>query len=186
MKKNIIIGLVFVFYPFIVFNGLKWFEPSIIALFLVCLTLIRFYFTKNKTTIPLIKVVAINAILLLSFNIVVNSAFLLKLYPVVISFSFFSVFVYSLIKPPAIITLIASARDKITESAVIYTRKVTVVWCFFFIFNGLVALWTVFLSDEYWTLYNGVISYILMGILFACEWLIRRNFKKNDRSNYIT
>lgn len=186
MIKNIALGLVFLLYPFIVYVGLNWFEPSVLALALVSLTLIRVYFSEKKTTIPLVKIVGVNAILLLSFNVFVNSAFLLKLYPVVISFSFFSVFIYSLFKPPTVITLIAGARDKLTENAVIYTRKVTIVWCLFFIVNGFIALWTVFQSDEYWTLYNGIISYILMGILFACEWLVRRNFKKHDQSNYIT
>jgi uncharacterized membrane protein len=184
--KNIALGIIFLLYPFIVFIGLKWFEPSILALVLVSLTLLRIYFSKNKTTIPLIKIVGINAILLLSFNVFANSAFLLKLYPVVISFSFFSVFIYSIIKPPAVITMIASARGKMTENAVVYTRKVTLVWCLFFILNGFIAFWTIFQSDEYWTLYNGIISYVLMGILFACEWLVRRNFKKHDQSNYIT
>lgn len=186
MIKNIALGLIFILYPFIVFIGLKWFEPSVLALALVSLTLLRVYFSKNKVSPPLIKIVGINAILLLSFSVFANSALLLKLYPVVMSFSFFSVFIYSIFKAPAVITLIASARGKITENAVIYTRKVTMVWCCFFILNGLIALWTVFQSDEYWTLYNGVISYILMGILFACEWIVRRNFKKNDQSNYIT
>jgi len=184
--KNIALGLVFLLYPLIVFVGLKWFEPSMLALVLVGLALIRYYFSKNKTAIPLIKIVGINAILLLSFSVFANSAFLLKLYPVVISFSFFSVFLYSIFKPPSVITLIASARGKITENAVLYTRKVTLVWCAFFIINGLIALWTVFQSDEYWALYNGVISYVLVGVLFACEWLVRRKFKKNDQSNYIT
>jgi uncharacterized membrane protein len=184
--KNIALGVVFLLYPLVVFVGLKWLEPSILALILVSLTLLRLYFSTKKPTIPLIRIVGINAILLLSFNIFVNSAFLLKLYPVVISFSFFSVFIYSIFKPPAVITLIASAQDKMTENAVVYTRKVTLVWCLFFILNGFIALWTVFQSDEYWAIYNGIISYVLMGILFACEWLVRRNFKKNDRSNYIT
>ena len=186
MIKNIALGLIFLLYPLIVFIGLKWFEPSIIALVLVSLTLLRVYFSKNKAPIPLTKVIGINAILLLSFSVFANSALLLKLYPVVMSFSFFSVFIYSIFKAPAVITLIASARGKITENAVTYTRKVTMVWCCFFILNGFIALWTVFQSDEYWAIYNGIISYVLMGMLFACEWLVRRNFKKNDRSNYIT
>ena len=186
MKKSIALGLVFLLYPFIIFFGLKWLEPSVLALILVTLTLLKIYTSKNKTAIPLVKIVGINAILLLSFNVFVNSAILLKLYPVIINLSFFSVFIYSIFKPPTVITLIASAQEKITENAVIYTKKVTLFWCGFFILNGIIALWTVFQSDEYWAVYNGVISYILMGILFACEWLVRRNFKKNDQSNYIT
>jgi uncharacterized membrane protein len=186
VAKNIALGFVFLLYPFIVFIGLKWFEPSILGLVLVCLALTRYCFSRNKVPIPLMKIVGINAILLLSFSAFANSAFLLKLYPVVMSFSFFSVFIYSYIKPPSVITLIASKRSKLTENSLVYTRKITLVWCVFFVFNGGIALWTIFQSDEYWAIYNGVISYVLVGILFACEWLVRRNFKKNDRSNYIT
>ncbi|MBU2871616.1 hypothetical protein [Colwellia sp. E2M01] len=186
MIKNVALGLVFILYPFIIFFGLKWIEPSVLALILVSLTLLRIYVSKNKKAIPLVKVVGINAVLLLSLNIFVNSTILLKLYPVIINFSFLSVFIYSIFNPPAVITLIASSQEKLTENAVHYTRKVTLVWCVFFMVNGLIALWTVFQSDEYWTVYNGIISYILMGLLFTCEWLVRRNFKKNDQSNYIT
>ena len=32
------------------------------------------------------------------------------------------------------------------------------------------ALWA---SDKTWALYNGLIAYLLMGALFAGEWLVR-------------
>ena len=184
--KSVALGIVFVLYPLIVFFGLKWFEPSILALVLMGLALLRYYFSKKKLPIPFLNVVGIVAIFLLCFSAFANSALLLKLYPVVISLSFFSIFCFSLVKPPAVITLIAGARDKLTVNSIIYTKKVTAVWCAFFIVNAIVALWTVFQSDEYWALYNGLISYVLMGLLFTCEWLVRRNFKKNDQSNIIT
>lgn len=184
--KGIALGIVFVLYPLIVFFGLKWLEPSILALVLVGLAILRYNFSKSKLPIPFLNAVGIVIIFLLSFSAFANSALLLKLYPVVMNLSFFSIFCYSLYKPPAVITLIAGARDKLTENAVIYTRKVTMVWSVFFICNAVVALWTVFQSDEYWALYNGLISYVFVGILFTCEWLVRRNFKKNDQSNIIT
>ena len=60
------------------------------------------------------------------------------------------------------------------HEGVIYTRKVTIAWCLFFLSNGLIALYTVFYSSiEIWTLYNGFVSYILMGLFFAVEYLIR-------------
>ena len=153
---------------------------------LTALALLRYYFSKSKLPIPFLNVVGIVVIFLLGFSAFANSALLLKLYPVVMSLSFFSIFCYSLFKPPAVITLIAGARGKLTENSVIYTRKITKVWSVFFICNAAIALWTVFHSDEYWALYNGFISYVLVGILFTCEWLVRRNFKKNDQSNIIT
>jgi len=31
-----------------------------------------------------------------------------------------------------------------------------------------------FASLQTWTLYNGLIAYLLMGVLFGGEWLLRR------------
>jgi uncharacterized membrane protein len=65
--------------------------------------------------------------------------------------------------------------------AIVYTRKVNIVWCVFFALNGIIALLTaVWASLEIWMLYNGFISYLLMGILFSGEYLIRQKvIKKN-------
>jgi len=184
--KQIILGSVFVFYPLIVFFGLQWVEPAYIALALVCLAGLRFYYSKTTTNIPFIKVAGINIIILLMLSFFSNSSFLLKLYPVVMSLSFLSIFLYSIIKPPAVITLIAGTRGKLTVNSIEYTKKVTKVWCVFFLANALISLVTVFLSDEIWALYNGLISYVLMGVLFLGEWIVRKRFKANDQSDYIT
>ena len=45
----------------------------------------------------------------------------------------------------------------------------TKVWCLFFVFNGVVSIYTVFASLEVWILYNGLISYLLIGGLVASE-----------------
>jgi uncharacterized membrane protein len=62
-----------------------------------------------------------------------------------------------------------------------YTRRVTQVWCGFFIINGSIALITALWSSfAWWSLYNGLIAYVLMGLLFAGEYLIRRRTQKRD------
>lgn len=33
-------------------------------------------------------------------------------------------------------------------------------------------------GEEAWALYNGFISYLLMGLMFAGEWLIRRRVRR--------
>ena len=49
----------------------------------------------------------------------------------------------------------------------------------FFALNGAVALITaLWASAATWSLYNGVIAYLLMGVLFAGEYGARRNFKR--------
>jgi uncharacterized membrane protein len=42
--------------------------------------------------------------------------------------------------------------------------------------NGALAVYTAFYaSREIWALYNGFVAYLLMGALFAGEWLVRRH-----------
>jgi len=61
-----------------------------------------------------------------------------------------------------------------------YCRKVTVAWVLFFVFNGSMALFTIFSgSDALWSVYNGGVSYILIGALFAGEYLVRKKVQKN-------
>jgi uncharacterized membrane protein len=62
---------------------------------------------------------------------------------------------------------------------VAYTRRVTQVWCGFFVVNGLLALGTaLWASEALWSLYTGVIAYVLMGVLFGVEYLVRLRFKR--------
>jgi uncharacterized membrane protein len=68
------------------------------------------------------------------------------------------------------------------QEAVKYTRRVTQVWCLFFLGNGLIALWTaIWQSARAWFWYNGVIAYLLIGALFAGEWLIRHRMLEKQR-----
>ena len=94
----------------------------------------------------------------------------------IIKESFLIVFSYSLLKPPSVIERLARLQEPdLPEEGVIYTKKVTLVWCVFFVFNILASLYTVFYtSTEIWTLYNGLISYVLMGTLFLSELLYRK------------
>ncbi|MDR1388918.1 MAG: AMP-binding protein [Treponema sp.] len=60
-----------------------------------------------------------------------------------------------------------------------YCRTVTAIWCAFFILNGSAALYTILWgSEEIWAVYNGGVSYILMGTLFAVEYGVRKMVQK--------
>ncbi|WP_222987548.1 hypothetical protein [Psittacicella hinzii] len=65
-------------------------------------------------------------------------------------------------------------QPDLPPQAVEYTRKVTILWCFFFIFNIAIIALAIFNSWWYfWGIYSSFISYILMGILFLGEYLYR-------------
>lgn len=70
------------------------------------------------------------------------------------------------------------------ENVMRYTRNLTYVWSAFMFLNFLVSVATIFMSKEIWTLYNGFISYMLCGLFFGVEYIIRINFKrKHGRNN---
>ena len=114
-----------------------------------------------------------------------NQAIFLKLYSVVISAMLLLVFGSTLFSPPNIIFRLATIQDKSIRGSLAqkniecYCHKVTVAWCVFFICNGSVAAFTTFFcSDKVWSLYNGGISYVLMGLIFAIEFIIRKQVEK--------
>ena len=74
--------------------------------------------------------------------------------------------------------LIQVREPDLPPQAIGYTRRVTQVWCGFFAINGAIAVITaLWASSATWSLYNGLIAYLLMGLLFAGEYLTRWHFK---------
>jgi uncharacterized membrane protein/acyl-coenzyme A synthetase/AMP-(fatty) acid ligase len=116
---------------------------------------------------------------------ILNSAIILKLYPLLMNILFLAAFGSTLFFPPTMIFRFATMQDKSIKGSLnekrvaAYCRKVTYVWCGFFIVNGSIAAWTIFSgSDTQWSVYNGLISYILIGTLFAGEFMVRKMAQK--------
>lgn len=203
MKKTlpILLALVLFIYPAIIYFGLQYVEPGFLAVFFGVLFALRFVVIKRvesknalsdiqdksikkKSMIPHTNVVLIAVLCLLSYSTFANSAVALKMYPVVVSLSFLAIFSYSLVKPPSVVEMIARLHEELDDEGVIYTRKVTKVWCVFFIVNALIATGTVFYNDEkIWLLYNGLISYLIMGTLMAVEFVVRFFVKRAAKNN---
>ena len=103
----------------------------------------------------------------------------LKFYPPVCNCFLFLVFFVSLFTKETVIQKFARmCGDKLEKQAWDYTRKVTYVWSVFTFINLIISIWTIFLPDKIWILYNGCISYILVGLLFGIEYLVRINLRK--------
>ena len=97
---------------------------------------------------------------------VFNSPALLRWYPVLISAFMLSLFGLSLRFGPPMIERLARLREPmLPDIAIRYTRQVTKIWCLFFLLNGLIAAsLTLWAPLSWWTLYNGLIAYALMGL----------------------
>ena len=104
---------------------------------------------------------------------------LLKYYPPVMNFCLFMIFFSSLFHERTIIQKIALASDPNSNEAVMkYTKNLTYIWAVFTFLNFLVSVGTVFMSEKIWALYNGFISYLLVGIIFIIEYIVRINFMR--------
>jgi uncharacterized membrane protein len=162
-------------YPFIVYFGLGHFEPWTLAFLLAVLALWRAIATREAIWLG----AALGAMVLGGASFISNQLLPLKLYPVLVSGVLLVLFGISLIHPPSMVERLARLREPdLPPAAIRYTRRVTAVWCIFFILNGAIALATaLFASTKIWTFYNGLLSYLLMGALMAGEWLVRQRVR---------
>ncbi|MFL6656472.1 MAG: hypothetical protein ACJ8GW_00225 [Massilia sp.] len=164
-------------YPLAIWFGQGKVEPRWLAMLLLLAVAAR---------LPALKVSALArwsvaaALVLVAGAVWANALLPLKLYPVLVSAVFLAAFAYSLVSPPSMVERFARLSEPdLPPSGVAYTRRVTQVWCGFFIVNGSIALATaLWATPALWSLYNGVISYVLMGLLFAGEYLVRIRFKR--------
>ena len=171
MRHVVLVALTAV-YPLVVYFGLGHFEPRWLAFLLLALALVRLGASRQ----PLWWAIALIAGVLALSTFLTNLALPLKLYPVAVNGLLLVLFGASLAHPPSAIERLARlTRPDLNPAGVAYTRKVTWVWCCFFAFNGAVSVITALSSSEAtWALYNGLVAYALMGLLFAGEWIVRQ------------
>ncbi|VEI65075.1 Predicted membrane protein [Serratia quinivorans] len=174
--------LVLLLYPLAVWFGLaRWgttvLAPLLVAVFTLRLILLR---SKLRQQIWLGKALAMLGILLALASWVLKQSHWLLYYPVLVNALLLLLFAYSLFAPPTVVERLARITEPQLDAAgVAYTRKVTQVWCGFFIVNGAIALATCLSGDiTLWTLYNGGISYLLMGALMGIEWIVRKRVRR--------
>ncbi len=172
-KATRLIIFLSILYPVLVYFGSRYFSPQVLALVLALLVLGR---RTSAFGIRGCRWAVACGLLLAIIAFGLNNALLLKMYPVLVNGSLLAIFASSLRHPPTIAERIARLRTpNLPQVAVVYTRRVTQAWCIFFAGNGLVALWTALRwPDRAWFIYNGVIAYVLVGALFAGEWLVRQ------------
>jgi uncharacterized membrane protein len=103
-----------------------------------------------------------------------------KAYPVAISLAAAAVFGGSLIAPPSLIERFARLQEPdLPEEGKDYCRKVTWVWTVWLVLNAIIAGvlgWTG--QDTAWAIWTGIVSYVVMALLFLGEMVVRRYVRK--------
>lgn len=159
-------------YPFLIYWGLQHYQAArLLPLLLILLVLRWVAGSRASERILLVAIVVTLAIIAFAWDHQLG----LKFYPVMVNLGFLILFAGSLMSPPCFVERLARIRQpNLSPAAVAYTLKVTWMWSIFFLVNGCIAaitaLWT---SNEMWALYNGLIAYLMVGILFSGEWIVR-------------
>jgi len=169
--------------------GLQFLQPRWLYLAVGAVLLVRFAGRlprlktgqRRRAVAPFLA-----AAVVIAAGALTNSELLILLLPGAVTAVLGGVFLYSLFRPPSMVeTFARMSMPDLSGEDVRYCRNVTRVWAGFFLLNGLI----VFLLSGgvraglspgglaprlLWTLYAGGISYVLVGLLFAGEYLYRK------------
>jgi len=166
-------------YPFAVYWGLGKVAVAWLVLPLALLWLLRTLLDKSAGGVLARALPFGMAVFCLAVAIgdalAFDATLALRAYPVLVNAMLLGVFAHSLTSGMPVIERLARLRQRdLPIEGVRYTRQVTKLWCAFFVVNGsIAAVLAVFGSWQSWTLYNGLISYLLIGALFLGEWCFR-------------
>jgi len=195
-------GLIAVLYPLFVFCVLVVFKLPIrylsigIIIFAIAYSIFNSRHYKGKHTAALfispVILCAIGAISLLLDD--KYDKIVIKLYPMLADLSYMTIMITSFFFPPPLAFYFIDIFDKSIKTKLPkelfnrYCFKASLVWVIFFFIDGIISLLTVYnCSDVLWGIYNGGISYCLMGLIFAGEFIILKIImKKNciDNKNF--
>ncbi len=164
-------------YPLLVFAGLQWSALSVrelaIGIGIVVALRVAFGASQRGHGAP-IAMLAVAWGVPIALATYLDSELSLRLVPAMINAGMFGTFAWTLTNTPMIERFARAVDPDLGAAQQRHCRQFTVVWCVFLAVNGAVALASCFGPRSFWALYNGLLSYIAMGGLFAVEFVIRR------------
>lgn len=165
-------------YPLLVFAGLRWLDARWIGLVVGLFVLVRLVASRARLfrerralVIPALGLVLV-LILLVTRS---NDERYLFLLPALINAALLVTFAASLWKSRPIVETFARLQaGELSPAEVAYCRTVTKVWCGFFVLNCAAIVWLALWGTRgQWATYTGLISYLLVGVLFSAEYVYR-------------
>jgi len=181
----VLLGTVFVAYPLFVWIGLSQGSPRFVAAILLCvvapIAAIRMRRSQRAAMRGLAAVPLVTVSCLVLSAALDAEGFMLAV-PVLINAIFLAVFGWSLRRGamPMVERFARLQEPHLPPEKQAWCRTWTVLWSVFFVANGSTALVLALLvvadaaPRAWWATYNGLIAYVLMGVMFASEWTMRR------------
>lgn len=171
-------GILVAAYPVAVYVGLTRFSARGLGLLLLALLLpgmiLKLRAARREDLLVVLRL-PLSICALLGLAAFLNDARFVFALPLLINGALFAQFFGSLRGTPLVERFARMQNPSLSPAQIAYCRTVTKVWCGFFVLNasvsGALALWA---PLSWWTLYNGLIAYLLMGVLGASEYLVRK------------
>jgi len=166
-------------YPLVVYLGMTRWSPRTLALVLAAALLpgllLRLREARREDLWPVLRVPLSLAGLFAAAALSGEGRLFLAL-PVLVNLGLLANFAASLRGPVSLVERFARLQEpELPPGGPAYCRKVTIVWCGFFVVNAAVcaglALWA---PVSWWMLYTGLIGYLLIGVMFTVEYVVRK------------
>ncbi|MFM0476614.1 MULTISPECIES: COG4648 family protein [Paraburkholderia] len=179
--KAVVQVLVKLAYPALILCAWRWDTPRYVGCMLFAILWLQRWAGSGPVATSLRRLSAIDwtVVGLLSCAsaaiVWTNSELLLRLYPSLVNLGLLIAFGATLVHGPSMIEKFARlGNPDLPPGAVRHTRRVTQVWCVFFLLNGAFSAYTaLYWSRASWSLYNGAIAYVLIGVLLIAEVIWR-------------
>lgn len=116
------------------------------------------------------------ALVLLPVLAALDAGLASRAYPVLLSLAAAAAFAVTLWQPPSLIERLARLQHgDLPPEGQLYCRRLTMIWTAWLVINAIVAAALAVMGpDEYWALWTGLISYGVMGLLFAGDYILRQ------------
>ena len=171
--KSIVATCLFLTYPYLVYRGIEsgmvWLAPAVFS----GIYLLQAFAVRNVKTRIYKALIAI-ALLLGAYYLQTITA---KVMPVLIQLMLMYFFGRTLLKnkgPSFIESFVRLEFPEFPPGVSEYCRQLTLLWTGFFAFNAVMcvalAIWG---TNFWWTLYNGVFIYLMIGVLMIGEYIYR-------------
>jgi len=175
---RVLVAIVGLGYPLLVYAGVLVFEPRVLVLGVGVFLLLRAasnwrtskWRDLGRVMVPVVLVAAV-----LVGAAIVNNGRVLLFVPALVNAALLIGCARTLWRGPSMIETYARLRHpELPASRGPYLRAVTGMWCGFFLVNLTIsALLALYGTLEAWTVYNGVLAYVLVGTLLAAERVYR-------------
>jgi uncharacterized membrane protein/rubredoxin len=188
-------GLIAIMYPVLVFCAMVILKLPIrylsigIIIFAIAYSIINSRHYKGKHTIALFVSPLILCIIGIVSLCMGESPFFIKLYPALTALAYLTIMITSFFFPPPLAYYFIDIFDKTIKTKIpkevfeSYYLKASVIWCVFFFIDGIISVFTtLYGSDRVWGIYNGGVTYFLMGLIFIGEFIVLKSIEKRHHS----